>query len=56
MFTGRHTEIEVFLREFKDMMNLYNVPTLEWFDLITCYVSHQVSEVIEGLTEYHSKN
>ena len=32
------------------------VPTLERFNLITCYVSHQVSEVIEGLTEYHSKN
>ena len=56
MFTGRHTEIESFLREFKEMINLYNVPTLEQFDLIMCYVSHWVSEDIEGLTEYHSKN
>ena len=38
------------------MMNLYNVPTPKCFDLVTCYVSHWVSEVIEGLTEYHSKH
>ena len=56
MFTGRHNDIELFLREFEEMTNLYNVPTLEQFDLITCYVSHRVSKVIEGLTEYHSKN
>ena len=55
-FTGRHDEIESFLREFKEMTNLYNVPTTECFDLVTRYVSRRVSEVIEGLTEYHSKN
>ena len=56
MFTGHHNEIESFLREFEEMTNLYNVPTLEQFDLVMHYVSHQVSKVIEGLTEYHSKN
>ena len=53
---GCHDEIKSFLREFEEMTNLYNVPTTEHFDLVTCYISHQVSEVIEGLTEYHSKN
>ena len=33
MFTGWHTEIEVLIREFEDMTNLYNVPTLECFNL-----------------------
>ena len=55
-FTGCHNEIESFLREFEEMTNLYNVPTPEHFNFVTCYVSCQVSEVIEGLTEYHSKN
>ena len=55
-FTGHHDEIESFLREFEEMTNLYNVPTTERFDLVTCYVSRRVSEVIEGLIEYHSKH
>ena len=56
MFTGCHDEIKSFLREFKEMTNLYNVPTTERFDLVTRYVSRQVSEVIEGIIEYHSKH
>ena len=51
-----HDEIESFLREFGEMTNLYNVPTTEHFDLVTHYISHRVSEVIEGLIECHSKN
>ena len=49
-FTGHHDEIESFLREFEEMTNLYNVPTPEHFDLVTHYISHQVSEVIEDLS------
>jgi len=55
-FTGRHTEVDSFLTEFVEMTNLYNVPTLGRFDVITRYVSRSVAEVMEGLPEYHAKN
>ena len=55
-FTGRHTEVNSFLMEFDEMTKLYNVPSHERFDLITCYVSHHIAEVMEGLAEYHLKN
>ena len=55
-FTGRHTEVNSFLTEFDEMTNLYNVPSHECFDLITHNFSCHVTEVIEGLMEYHSKN
>ena len=38
-FMGRQNEIESLLREFEEMTNLYNVPTPEWFDLVTRYIS-----------------
>src|SRR6266481_2343248 len=56
MFTGHHAEIESFIREFVQMMNLYNIPATERFELITRYVSRRVAEVIEALTEYQRKD
>src|SRR6266481_7032285 len=56
MFTGHHAEIESFICEFVQMMNLYNIPATECFELITCYVSRRVAEVIEALTEYQRKD
>src|SRR6266481_2585396 len=56
IFTGHHAEIESFIREFIQMMNLYNIPAIEHFELITHYVSHRVAKVIEALTEYQRKD
>src|SRR6266481_5995829 len=56
MFTGHHAEIESFICEFVQMMNLYNIPATEHFELITCYVSCRVAEVIEALTKYQRKD
>src|SRR6266481_3320609 len=56
IFTGHHAEIKSFIHEFIQMMNLYNIPAIKCFELITCYVSHQVAEVIEALTKYQRKD
>src|SRR6266481_8990071 len=56
MFTGHHAEIESFICKFVQMMNLYNIPAIEHFELITCYVSRQVAKVIDALTEYQRKD
>src|SRR6266481_4714658 len=56
MFTGHHAEIERFICEFVQMMNLYNIPATERFELITRYVSHRVAEVIEALTKFQRKD
>src|SRR6266481_7534437 len=56
MFTGHHAEIESFIREFIQLMNLYNIPAIEHFELITRYVSRRVAEVIEALTKYQRKD
>src|SRR6266481_4546157 len=56
MFTGHHAKIESFICEFVQMMNLYNILAIECFELITCYISHRVAEVIEALTEYQRKD
>src|SRR6266481_9560849 len=56
IFTGHHAEIESFIHEFIQMMNLYNILATERFELITCYVSRRVAEVIEALTKYQRKD
>src|SRR6266481_6962950 len=56
MFTGHHAKIKSFIHEFIQMMNLYNIPAIEHFELITRYVSCRVAEVIEALTEYQRKD
>src|SRR6266481_7107522 len=56
MFTGHHAKIESFIHKFVQMMNLYNIPAIKCFELITRYVSHQVAEVIEALTKYQRKD
>src|SRR6266481_4879388 len=56
MFTGHHAEIKSFIREFIQMMNLYNIPAIKHFKLITQYISHRVAKFIEALTEYQRKD